>query len=345
MAPQEPQPDGGNRCRLPFSRNFSMTKTLRRLAATLCLVALPAVAMAQTTTTTPPASPVAPAGDPVVAKVNGKELHRSDVIESARSLPEPYQQQIDQLFPALIERLIDLNLLAAEGRRQNLQNDPAVKAQVANYEDQQVREAVLDRYLKSKVSDEAIKARYQKFLKDNLLPKSQGDFRLGADMYRKKLLYEEMVETPLDRLLAIGYADLRKNQEAFRATAAKLDSKRTPQQVLEQVEKDHPPAAGLLQAFRDSLAGLRDFIVKHNIVTIPSPVPPILEETPPFMRALTSASMDTPGPYEKVAKEAFFNVTLPEKDWPAARIEDFLQGDGSPASRSHQTQPKRMIVL
>jgi len=143
-----------------------MTMMLRRLAATLCLVALPAAALAQTTTATPPASPAAPAGDPVVAKVNGKELHRSDVVESARSLPEPYQQQIDQLFPALIERLIDLNLLAAEGRRQNLQNDPVVKAAVANFEDQQVREAVLDRYLKSKVSDEAIKARYQKFLKE-----------------------------------------------------------------------------------------------------------------------------------------------------------------------------------
>ena len=46
---------------------------------------------------------------------------------------------------------------------------------------------------------------------------------------------------------------------------------------------------------------------------------PILEETPPFMRALTFASMDTPGPYEEVAKEAFFNVTLPEKDWTPER--------------------------
>ncbi len=64
------------------------------------------------------------------------------------------------------------------------------------------------------------------------------------------------------------------------------------------------------------LGGLRDFIEPHHIVTIPSPVPPIVEETPPFMRALTTASMDTPGPYEKVAKEAFFNVTLPEPTWP-----------------------------
>jgi uncharacterized protein (DUF885 family) len=55
-------------------------------------------------------------------------------------------------------------------------------------------------------------------------------------------------------------------------------------------------------------------------------VPPIVEETPPFARALTFASMDTPGPYEKVAKEAFFNVTLPEAKWPKERIDSFMSG-------------------
>jgi peptidyl-prolyl cis-trans isomerase C len=141
---------------------------MRRLAATLCLALLPAIAAAQTTTPQPAQQSGAtpPAGDPVVAKVNGKELHRSDVIESAKSLPEPYQQQIDQLFPALIERLIDLNLLAAEGRKEGLQNDPTVKAQVAQFEDQAVREVLLDHYLKSKVTEDAIKARYEKFLKE-----------------------------------------------------------------------------------------------------------------------------------------------------------------------------------
>ena len=34
--------------------------------------------------------------------------------------------------------------------------------------------------------------------------------------------------------------------------------------------------------------------------------------------------MDTPGPYENVAKEAFFNVTLPEADWPQKRTESFM---------------------
>jgi uncharacterized protein (DUF885 family) len=61
-------------------------------------------------------------------------------------------------------------------------------------------------------------------------------------------------------------------------------------------------------------------------VTIPSPVPPILEETPPFSRALTFASMDPPGPFETRATEAYFNVTLPEKNWPADRVENYMHG-------------------
>ena len=106
-------------------------------------------------------------------------------------------------------------------------------------------------------------ARLPEFLKERLLPRIARRFPpRRRQLYRKKLLYEEMVDTPLDRLLEIGYEDLRRNQEAFRATAAKIDPKQTPQQILEQVEKDHPTAAGkLLQAFRDSLGGLRDFIV------------------------------------------------------------------------------------
>jgi len=165
---------------------------------------------------------------------------------------------------------------------------------------------------------------YESYLKSDLLPRSNGDFRLGAANFSKKLLYEEMVDIPLDRLLEIGYANLRENQKALRETAAKIDPNKTPQQVLDELERDHPAPGNLLASFRDTVSKLREFIVEKKIVTIPSTVLPILEETPPFMRALTFASMDTPGPYETVAKEAFFNVTLPEKSWPANQIEDYM---------------------
>jgi uncharacterized protein (DUF885 family) len=167
---------------------------------------------------------------------------------------------------------------------------------------------------------------YEKFLKDELLPKSAGDFRIGTENFRKKLLYDEMVDLPLDRLLEIGMADLRKNQRWYKETAAKLDPQRTPEQILEEEGKDHPAPDKLLQTFRDTLGGLKEFIEAKKIITIPSPIPPIVQETPPFARALTFASMDTPGPFEKKAKEAFFNVTLPEKNWKPEEVDEHMAG-------------------
>ena len=168
--------------------------------------------------------------------------------------------------------------------------------------------------------------KYKTWLKDDLLPRSNGDFRIGAENYRKKLLYDEMVEIPLDRLLEIGRENMRHNQAEFQRVANQIDASKTPPQILEEANADHPSAANLLQSFKDVLSGLRRFIEQHKIVTIPSEVPPIVEETPPFMRALTTASMDTPGPYEKVAKEAFFNVTLPDKSWDKKQTEEYLEG-------------------
>ncbi len=167
---------------------------------------------------------------------------------------------------------------------------------------------------------------YQQFLQTELLPRSGGDYRIGAETYRKKLLFEESVDLPLDRLLEIGIADLRKNQREFHRVAKMLAPARTPEQVLEELGADHPPPAELLQAFRNTFGDLRGFIADRRIVTIPSPVPPLVEETPPFMRALTFASMDIPGPFEKRAKEAFFNVTLPEPGWSPTEVEEHMAG-------------------
>jgi uncharacterized protein (DUF885 family) len=167
---------------------------------------------------------------------------------------------------------------------------------------------------------------YQQFLQEDLLPRSGGDYRIGADTYRKKLLFDEAVDLPLDRLLEIGKGDLRRNQREFQRVAKLLAPDRTPEQVLQELGADHPPPAGLLQAFRDTFGDLRGFIERRRIVTIPSPVLPIVEETPPFMRALSFASMDTPGPFEKRAEEAFFNVTLPEQTWTREQVEEHMAG-------------------
>ena len=168
--------------------------------------------------------------------------------------------------------------------------------------------------------------RYDTWMKSELLPVSKGDYRLGPELYRKKLLYDDMVDIPLDRLLQIGYDDLHKNQAELKRVAALIDPTKTPEQVLESLEQDHPQPDQLLQSFRDTFNSLIGFIQQKKIITIPSEVRPIVEETPPFARALTSASMDTPGPYETKAKEAYFNVTLPEPNWSAERTKSWMEG-------------------
>ncbi len=165
---------------------------------------------------------------------------------------------------------------------------------------------------------------YQGWLKSDLLARSNGDFRISADAFRKKLEYDEMVDLPLDRLLEIGWADLHKNQAHFKKVAAELDPSKTPRQVLEELDADHPAPDQLLNSFRATFNGLVSFINAHHIVTIPSNVRPIVEETPPFMRATTFASMDTPGPYETHATEAYFNVTLPDPSMTPAQVEGYM---------------------
>jgi len=165
---------------------------------------------------------------------------------------------------------------------------------------------------------------YQSWLKTDLRPRSHGSFRIGADTFSKKLAYEEMVDTPLDKLLAIGTADLNKNKAEFNRIAKELEPDKDPRAVLEELGKNHPAPDQLLQSFRDTFNGLIAFIRAKNIVTIPSDVRPILEETPPFMRATTFASMDTPGPFEKHATEAYFNVTLPDPSMTPAEVEGYM---------------------
>ncbi len=170
---------------------------------------------------------------------------------------------------------------------------------------------------------EALKS-YATWMKSDLLPRSNGDFRFGADTYRKKLQYDEMVDTSLDKLLAVNEGNMKMNQLEFARIANELDPTKTPTEVLAQLATIHPFPDKLLDAFRDSFSAEIAFIQAHHIITIPSQVRPTLEETPPFERATTSASMDSPGPFETGTTKALFNVTLPEKGWTPEHIAEHM---------------------
>jgi uncharacterized protein (DUF885 family) len=267
------------------------------------------------------------------------DSYSSGLTQSAFGIMSRKFAPADDRLRSLVEREKKMPAVLAAGKA-NLKNPPRIYTEVAiqqlpgivGFFQKDVPEAFTDvkdpqlltEFHASNAAVIAALQDYEKFLKETLLPVSNGDFRIGAANYQKKLLYDEMVDVPVDRLLQIGYDDLHRNQQWFKKVAAQIDPQKTPDQIQAELDKDYPQPDNLLQTFRDDLTGIRQFIIDKHIVTIPSPVPPIVEETPPFARALTFASMDTPGPYEKVAKEAFFNVTLPEKDWPKERVESFM---------------------
>jgi uncharacterized protein (DUF885 family) len=163
------------------------------------------------------------------------------------------------------------------------------------------------------------------WLKKDLLPRSKGNFAIGASNFANQLRYEELVEIPLDKLLAIGEANLRRDHEAFVATAKKIDPNKTPAEVMRTLADDHPTESDLIPSAKRTIEKIRQYIVDHHIVTIPSEVRPTITETPPYARDGGYASMDTPGAYETKATEAFYYVTPPEKDWSARQKEELLR--------------------
>ncbi|HUN45552.1 MAG TPA: peptidylprolyl isomerase [Stellaceae bacterium] len=125
------------------------------------LVATPALAQ----TAAPAAAPAQ--GDPVVARVNGSELHRSDVVAARQMLPPQVQQMpFEQVYPLLLDRMVTEMVVAQAGRKQKLADDPEVKKKMAQIQDQVIEEAYLNRYLKSTLTEDKIKARYAQFAKE-----------------------------------------------------------------------------------------------------------------------------------------------------------------------------------
>jgi uncharacterized protein (DUF885 family) len=257
------------------------------------------------------------------------DTYSSGIANSAFTIIERNYASADVRLAALISREKQMPA-ALEAARANLDNPPKIFTEIAleqlpgiiSFFQHDVPAAftsvkdpkLLDEFETSNAAVIQALTSYQQWVKTDVLPKSNGDFRIGAATFSAKLRDDEMVDIPLDRLLTIAYADMHKNQEQFRQLAHELDSSKTPMQVLAELQADHPAPDQLLGKFQNTFNNLIQFIREKQIVTIPSDVQPTLEDTPPFMRATTFASMDSPGAYETGSHKAYFNVTVPGAD-------------------------------
>ena len=165
---------------------------------------------------------------------------------------------------------------------------------------------------------------YAAFLKEQKLPMANDNFALGRDKYMHLLHYNEMVTNTPAQLLVFGLGELAYNVKIFADTAALIDSSKTPAEVFRDIQKEHPTEQSLIPDSARDLENIRQFVIDHHIVTIPSPVRVQVTETPQYLRATSFASMDTPGPFETKATQAWYYITPVETNWPPEQKEQWL---------------------
>jgi uncharacterized protein (DUF885 family) len=154
------------------------------------------------------------------------------------------------------------------------------------------------------------------------LAQSHNEFAIGREMYAKMLWHSDMVDAPVEEVLAAGERDLQRNYVAFEQTAREIDPDALPEEVRERLKKQHPTADALIGYTSQLLEEIRAFLVERDLIDIPSEIRPIVAPTPPQFR-WSFASMATPGPFEK-ATEAYYYITPPEPDWTPEKQEEWL---------------------
>jgi uncharacterized protein (DUF885 family) len=175
-------------------------------------------------------------------------------------------------------------------------------------------------------------------LKDDYLPKVTQEFALGPERYQRLLWVREGIRTPYSEVLRAGRADLDRNQ----ARLAEIAAQQRPGQptapaiveLFEAVYRQHSTAARLVPHAQELVDETRRFVRAQDLVTIPEPERCRVEETPVFGRALSTASMNPPGPFDTVGDEGIYFVTPVDPAWTPDRQEEWLRSLNDPMLRN-----------
>jgi uncharacterized protein (DUF885 family) len=150
-----------------------------------------------------------------------------------------------------------------------------------------------------------------------------GSFALGESLFLEMLKATERVEVSLTQLRDIGRADLERNTAGLQAACAQYAPGATLSACIERLRADKPQGP-VLEAARAQLTMLRQFIVAHDIVSIPGDEVPQVAQAPPYNRA-NFAYIIIPGPYEKRAAYVY-NIAPPDPSWTARERDEYLPG-------------------
>jgi uncharacterized protein (DUF885 family) len=161
------------------------------------------------------------------------------------------------------------------------------------------------------------------WLEREVLPTANGDFRLGRDLFQRKLRYEEHVDLTPEELRDRNENAIREYHAWIAREAARIDPDQPPAAVMEAIAADYPAPDALLDTSRQYMTQARQHVIDRALLTLPSDALPIVRPTPAYART-GFASMSVPGPFETRATQAYYNITLVDPSWDAARTHQHL---------------------
>ncbi|SRR5579883_314389 len=217
--------------------------------------------------------------------------------------------------------IVETALMALEGRLEYLEQLPG--RTFSKIEDPRLIEELSDAIQSAKLALSS----FMEAVRTVVLPNSMYDsFRLGSNLLERFIQTSEVINESLESLLDKGRREMdHLTVELFKASE-ELDPQQSPREVFHTfIESEHFSEQTILRETSSMLERLRHFILRNELVSIPSEVRCTVEETPAHMR-WAFAAMNSPGAFEKVATEAFYYVTLPEPTWDEAKRKEFLHG-------------------
>ncbi|MCI4330782.1 MAG: DUF885 domain-containing protein [Thermoplasmata archaeon] len=179
-------------------------------------------------------------------------------------------------------------------------------------------------------------------LREEWLPRAVDEFALGAERYQRLLWVREGIRTPTAEVLASGRADLARNQARLKEIARGSVPPVTVEALLEGMYRRHTTAANLVPQAQAFVNETREFVEAQKLVTIPTPSSCRVEETPSYGRALSTASMNPPGPFDVAGDEGIYFVTPVDPTWSPERQEQWLRSMNDPMLRNitvHEVYP------
>ncbi len=178
---------------------------------------------------------------------------------------------------------------------------------------------------------------FGRWLESDLLPRSNGNFRLGSELWEKKLQYALSSDLTSAEILASAESDLIATREQMYEIALPLyrdyfgghTDDETPgkdaviRRVLSRLADDHPTNETIVPQAREGLKEITEFVLKNDIVDVPDdPVEIIV--MPEHQRGFAIGYCDSPGPLEENGT-TFYAISPTPKDWTAERAETFFR--------------------